>query len=1104
MSEGKESDYRVQLERKYQNEIIKIFTEQLHYTYLGNLSYGKDSTVNSKNEKNSNILIDEVKKFLNSPDSERKYTQNEIDQAINKLKKHSGMGTGRFDDLLQTNNETYDILITNEKAKDSEKSYNKSVKFFNFTNYKSNNFAIAEEVSYIDPVLGKNSRPDLVIYVNGIALAVIELKRSLVSIEEGIKQNLSNEKDLIPSFFTTVQFTIAASDKNGFEYGTIGTPRKFWCPWKKNGTIVGKDKIEENNPPLNDKEAFLSFFDKDTFMQMFRYGVIDDGGKKKVMRPHQHWALHDAIPRLRDKSDGVIWHSQGAGKSLFMVWLAKYISANFDDPRVLVITDRTELDSQIKNAFLRSSEDIHQAKSSDDLLDTLKGNTEWLICSLIHKFGRHIDPTTGEEIVGDDDAPIPLEKYLEELQNILKKKYPDGFSAKGTNKFVFVDECHRTQGGRLHEAMRAIMGNDVMFIGFTGTPLLKEQKKNGGFSEYKKAKNTSEVRFGEFIHTYLHKEAVEDKVILDLEYEGRDVEQQITNKQKLDAKLDEILNDVAEENQQQIKDRWATLEKVYSSKERIERIGYSIIDDMNTYPLNQDWCNAILVAGNIYSAYKYYEFFQQNNSDQTLKNKCAVVTSFTPTDNDIRKLDDGTDNRAEYEAKFKHNMALKSFEDAGVKDGEAYETWAKKKFTEQPANMKLLIVVDKLLTGFDAQSATYLYIDRDMRDHNLFQAICRVNRLGEDIKRDKENPDSEIIFTHKEFGKIVDFKILFDNIQKAVDRFNGGQGALNGYDPEDVEGLLEDALIKNSKKLLSAKEAFDALRSTWEQLGLYNNDDLVNYYKDKEKEDRIPIYQITAGYVCAYSNIADMIRKAGFSKEEASNFHKLCSEASAINLRLKQACDDDFNVKEYDPKMRALLDRFISADDAEIIIPAEADFSFLDLITETTNVDDIAKKAEQEAGSKDAAAEKIEARVRSVINNWSSKDDNFALKFSERLENLLNDAKTNRTDNAKKINDLIEMLKDLKKGPITPDGINTPFEKALWNNKEKWTSLEGEELIGMIRTLSVVFKNHVFANWKDLTSRDGKLCLKRLADILQDSSNNEQILEVHRLAANNL
>ena len=868
------SNYNEQKERQYQNQIVEIFRNELGYRYLGKLQYEQHAKATPDGYVNKPIREEDVRSYLLRKNSGN--TPMMVDEAIKQLKEMARLGNKRQGELIAANCKLYDVLTTNVKAMPEKGQNKRDVCFFDFQHPENNDFAIAEEVSYICGLSNKNARPDLVVYVNGIALAVIELKRSIVSLDEGIKQNLSNEFNIIPSFFTTVQFTIAASDKNGFEYATVGTPRKFWCPWKKDGSTVNNETDEVKNvanPPLGDKEAFLSFFNKDTFMHMVRYGVIDDGGTKKVMRPHQYYALRAAIPRLKNKQDGVIWHSQGSGKSLTMVWLAKYIRSNFEDPRVLVITDRTELDTQIQNTFLHSKEDAVKATSSDNLLELLAGGEQWLICSLIHKFGKHIDPETGKEVVGDDDAPIPLEKYLDELKKIVAKKYPNGFKAKGTNKFVFVDECHRTQGGRLHEAMRLIMGNDVMFIGFTGTPLLKDQKKKGGFAEYNKAKNTSEIRFGAFIHTYLHKEAVADKVILDLRYEGRNVEQQIRSKDKIDEKLNELLAETSEENKQKIKDRWATLEKVYSSSERIERIGYSILDDLSRYPFNQDWCNAMLVAGNIYSAYKYYEFFQYKCENHGLRDKCAVVTSYQPSDADLRKKDDG-DAETIAESKFKYEMAKKSFQEAGVKDADKYEEWAKKKFKEQPSQMKLLIVVDKLLTGFDAPSATHLYIDKDMRDHNLFQAICRVNRLGEDIKRDKNDSNSEPIFSHKEYGLIVDFKILFDNIQNAIDKFN--KGAFDGYDPSDISGILEDALVNGKRRLVSALKAYLALVSDWQRQGLTDNDKLADYYKNPElKPDRIAIYKILDQFVTSYHNIADNIIKAGYTQDEASEWHAM-------------------------------------------------------------------------------------------------------------------------------------------------------------------------------------------------------------------------------------
>lgn len=1105
------NDYISPLEREYQNKVVRLFREQLKYDYLGKLQYGKDKKALDNGQVNSPIIESELRRFLSDPENEYHYSPNQIDEAIELLKKEARLTDQRKGVLIDTNQSLYDILIRHIAVQPDPEKPHENVYLFNFKNPLANNFAIAEEVSYIDPLTGKHSRPDLVVYVNGIALCVIELKRSTVTLEEGIKQNLSNEQDLIPSFFTTVQYTVAAGDKNGFKYGTIHTPQKFWCPWKKDNHVVGQ--------PLTDVESFLGFFKKEVFFDLFRYGVINDGGVKKVMRPHQYHALQAAMPRLRDKDSGVIWHSQSSGKSLTMVWLAKYIRRTFDNPRVLIITDRTELDVQINNTFLGAQESIHRAKSSDDLLDTLQNGREWLVCSLIHKFGRHIDPDTGEEVIGDDEAPVPLEKYLKELQALLASKYAGGFRAKGTHKFVFVDECHRTQGGCLHEAMRAIMGNDVMFIGFTGTPLLSEDKKRGGYVQYKNVKNESENRFGQFIHKYLHKEAVDDKVILDLQYEARNVEQSVSNKEKLDNELRKLLEGVAEENRQSIKDRWATIEKVYSSKDRIERIGYSILDDMATAPLNQDWCNAMLVAGSIYSAYRYYKFFQQISSNTLLRDRVAVVTSYNPTDYDLRKQEDG-EMDTQQESQFKYEMAKQSYKDAGVKNSDQYEAWAKRLFTKAPARMKLLIVVDKLLTGFDAPSATYLYIDKDMRNHNLFQAICRVNRLGTNLKVDIDDPDSETIFTHKEFGRIVDFKHLFNNIKEAVTNFNDENGGLGGYDKEDIEELLEDAITKNKKRLLITWQAFDAMRSEWERKGIKDADGVVDYFNpappltlsederemmlEGAKQLRLSFYKVTSAFVSAYANIADYIIRAGFTEKEAAAIHRNVSIAASLHNRVKQAAQEDFDVKMKDPQMRQLLDRFIRAEEAENIIPATADFSFLDLITGNSNTDEVAEQAEQEAGSKKAAAEKITAKTRQVINDWNSRDKAQALSFAQRLQDIIDEMQRQTEETTESIKKLIELLKQMKSKQQTPEGIDTPVACALWNNRKDWLPIEDEaQVISFIQRIEEYFSTKVYAGWKDTTKPAGFKCLRGLQKLLGNTITEEQLFELHRIVAAN-
>lgn len=518
----------------------------------------------------------------------------------------------------------------------------------------------------------------------------------------------------------------------------------------------------------------------------------------------------------------------------------------------------------------------------------------------------------------------------------------------------------------------------------------------------------------------------------------------------------------------------------------------------------------MLVAGSVYSAYKYYEYFQYKADNHILKDRVAVVTSYTASDYDLRKKEDGN-NTAVQESKYKNEMFKKSLTDLGVRNGTEYEAKAKKLFTKQPSRMKLLIVVDKLLTGFDAPSATYLYIDKDMRDHNLFQAICRVNRLGVDLKEDPDDSNSMTIFTHKEFGLIVDFKHLFNNIKDAITNFNDENGGLSGYDPEDIEGLLEDAITKNKKRFKAAEEAYDAIKSDWERMGINTADEVVEYFQkdfenDPAKERRMLFYKIVQSLASSYSCLSDYIIRAGYTKEEAEVKHRKVGEASSLMLRVKQASEEDFDVKMFDPQMRGLLDRFIRADEANPIIPATADFSFLDLLTAESDTEESAKKAQKEAGgSAKAAAEKIIAKERIVINDWKRKDKAMGESFAERLQAIIDEIKNETKVTTETIKKLIELLKSMHKRNKTPEGIDSDFEKALWNNRSDWTSLEEEsEIVPLIKEISEYFMIKVFDGWKDFTKPAGFKCIKGLKKILGTNSSDEQSYIVHNIAANNL
>ncbi len=1147
-----------QLEREYQNSLVKMFCPkissnagnafngwevhepspvfgELDYRYLGNLEYpkGKDCTKDGK--KNSPLREDDLRLWLkcrSNKDGSPKYTSTQIEEAVSTLKKTILLD--KVTNLAEVNNKVYQLLINGVEARPSPDKNEEKVMFFDFENYYSNDFALAEEVSYIDYLTSKggdnkNARPDIVIYVNGIALAVFELKRSIVNIEHAVNQSLINQREEIPTFFTTVQFIAAASDKQvgkkGFLYGTVNTPLQFWCPWKPDTTETGIK--------LTDKQAIKGFFDKTVLMDMFHYGVIDDGGIKKIMRPHQLYALRAIMPRLRTKNGGVIWHSQGSGKSLTMIWIANYIRLNtkdFPDPRVIVVTDRTELDAQIVINFEHSGCTIARATSADNLLDLLASGEGWLISTLIHKFGQRIDEN-GKTVAGEDDPGIPLELYLKELDKILAKKYPNGFTAKGKTKFVFVDECHRTQNGVLHKAMRKILGDDVTFIGFTGTPLIKDKddkksKHASPYAIYQRADNLSQNRFGPFIHKYLHKNAVEDGVILDLQYEARNVETKIKKLDKVQERFDEYTKNLSEDEKKQIErkkkieDRWATLESIYTTKERMQQIAYSIFEDMENRPLKESWCNAMLVADDIYAAFKYYQFFQYNEENTILRDRCAVVTSYEAPFKDQRNQVQDNEFKKSMED-FKVDMMKKSFENAGEVDvdgklvkittSELYEKWAKKLFKTKPAKMKLLIVVDKLLTGFDAPTCMYLYIDKKMEDYNLFQAICRTNRLGSDIKE----ADGTIIKSHKEYGMIVDFKHTFDKIQDSVTKFN--EGGFSNFEADDVEGLLEDAITSTRKRLESAKEAFDSLRVDLKNQGLETVSDIANSYitpvdaTEEEKQEKEVqkelFYSITSKYVRAFDNISNFIIKAGFSEDEANSLRKLSKLAGQMYHKTQIVTDDYFDPKCRDTEMRLLLDQYIHAEDFETIIPATADFSFLDKINSDTDLEELAEKLEKEAGSTQSAAEVVLAHTRSTINDYKERDQAKFDEFAPRLKALIDQINNGTISFKDQIMKQLELLKKSKEKDLLPAALNEianiKATSVLWRNREQWCWENDEEVVmEIVKKVIHYIDFDAPHGWQDPYSYEADCVKSDIADMFKEA-NKEQIFEIYKIVNQN-
>lgn len=948
-------------EKATQNRIIGLFRDVLGWRYLGDWTDHDD---------NSNIEEKLLADYLTGAG----YSAAHISAALFKLRSEA-LNTHRS--LYDNNQAVYgllrygvDVLVEAGKPTDN-------VKLINWAEPEKNDFAIAEEVTLKG---GFERRPDLVLYVNGIAIGVIELKNSRVTIGDGIRQLLSNQKPEFNAwFFSTVQIVFAGNDSEGLQYGTIGTPEKMFLKWKED---------EADNVGFKLDKYLAKLCDKRRLIELLHDFVLFDSGVKKLPRVHQYFGIKAAQQIAREHRGGIIWHTQGSGKSIVMVLLAKWILENNPNARVAIITDRDELDKQIKRVFTDAGEAIHRTSSGRDLMAKLAQAKPRLMCSLVHKFGKQ----------GGDD----FDAFIKELEAQPAKTIGE--------VFVFVDECHRTQSGKLHKAMKAMMPNAV-FIGFTGTPLLKRDQQ------------TSLEVFGSYIHTYKFSEAVEDEVVLDLIYEARDIDQKLGSEDKIEAWFDAKTKGLNHWQKDELKKKWGTMQTVLSSRSRMERVVQDIIFDFNVKPrLSSQRGNAILVASSIYEACKYYEAFQKTE----LKGRCAVVTSYNPNAQDVTKEETGANS--ETDKQFIYNTytdLLKGVEaKAGMTKTESYEEDAKDRFIKQPANMKLLIVVDKLLTGFDAPSCTYLYIDKSMQDHGLFQAICRTNRLdGED----------------KDFGYIVDYMSLLKKVNKAIAVYSSEiDTSAGGADPEV---LMKDRLEKGRERLNEALEVVALVCEPVEPpMGelqyihyFCGNTEIATDLAEREPQ-RAALYKAVASLVRAYAGIADDIEEVGYSAAEVATIKKKVENAVSVRDTVRHASGEVLDLKAYEADMRHLIDTYIEADAPRKISPFDH-MSLLDLVVKSGIADAI---ADQLRGMKDkeAIAETIENNVRAKIVKEHLNDPVYYEKISALLDEIIKARKAKAVeyeDYLKQVADLITNMVQ-GKGDSAPPTLNTPGKRGLYNN----------------------------------------------------------------------
>ncbi|MBU1057596.1 MAG: type I restriction endonuclease subunit R [Proteobacteria bacterium] len=892
-----------------------------------------------------NILRNQLKVInrIRYKGNEYLFSEENIQSAIQKLKNI------KYDGLLRTNEAVYDLLTLGtamaQTIEGDSKSF--SLNYIDWRNPLRNRFHVTIEYSVERSRSTETVRPDIVLFVNGIPFCVIECKAPQIEVEQAVSQSIRNQNDEhIPKLFIYTQLVLAIN-KNSAKYATTGTAAKFWGMWKEPQMDAGEsafgklqelvnthlptDIISKLATTLNATTAYLdadrlvteqdkslySLCRPERLLELAWKFTVFDGGIKKVARYQQYFVTKSTLNRLKHfdntgaRKGGVIWHTQGSGKSLTMVMLARNLALDIDilNPRIVLVTDRDDLDKQLGNTFAACNLEANRASSGRNLLELVAEKQSGIITTLIHKF----------------DKAYAVKKYQDESTDI----------------FILVDESHRTQFGSFSARMRQMFPN-ACYLGFTGTPLLKKEKN-------------SFTKFGELIEPhYSITQAVEDGAVVPLLYEGRHVEM-TQNQSAVDLWFERHTQGLTKKQQADLKRKYARAEMLNKADQVIYMRAFDISEHYRSNWQGTGF-KAQLVAPNKASALKYNSYLDEIG---------IVSSEVVISPPDMREGYDETDDETTDDVlKF----WLKMMKRYGNEEEYTKQLINQFKHGSEP---EILIVVSKLLTGFDAPRNAVMYLCRVLKEHTLLQAIARVNRL----------------FEGKEFGYIVDYASVLGELDKALTMYS----AFEGFDESDLVGTLTSINSEIEKLPGRHSDLWDLFKTV-----KHSYDEEAYEVLLADDEIREEFY----GRLSEFGkNLAIALSSERFLSETddktlsryKADLRKFMLLKAAVKLRYAEAID----YRDYEPKIKKLLDTHIQAN--EVIQLNEPVNIFDDKMFNQVKEEQGVYQTKKSTGSK---ADTIAHATKRVITEKMDEDPAFYEKFSKLIQQAIEDFR------AKRISDL--------------------------------------------------------------------------------------------------